>query len=92
MSTSILTVLNCCTNQVNAIGSTYHGKYLFCCFNNLFLQPRESKYFKALIWLALSMIQIHDIPLFMLSVQFLESIIKTMFDRGFFKGKYYYFI
>ena len=45
VSTSILTVLNCCTNQVNAIGSTYHSKLLENIYsvafnNNLFLQPR----------------------------------------------------
>ena len=44
-STSILTVLNYCTNQVNAIGSTYHSKLLENIYsvafnNNLFLQPR----------------------------------------------------
>ena len=45
VSTSILTVLNCCTNQVNAIGSTYHSKLLENIYsvafnNNLFLQAR----------------------------------------------------
>ena len=45
MSTSILTVLNFCTNQVNEIGSTYHSKLLGNIYsvafnNNLLLQPR----------------------------------------------------
>ena len=40
--TLILTVLNCCTNQVNAIGSSFHSKYwkIFILLLLIFLQPR----------------------------------------------------
>merc|ERR1711862_31336 len=57
------------------------------CLCNLYayLSP-FSKYFKSFFWLAISLIQIHDINIFQASLPLLDNVIKTLDETGHFQS------
>ena len=57
------------------------------CFTHIYehLDPR-SPYFKSFLWIAVSLLQIHDVKLFGASLSFLEATLKTLNETGHLRG------